>query len=369
MEEKSKSANKNADKNKNLKKVISYLLVIFLVPAFVMLAFFSTLSATVFNPDFHKNNLVEANTYVRLINDGVPSIVLNVKSENDDIYDYLIRRGVIYLFQQFVTPEWLESKANLGIDQIYTFISTPGSPDEYLNKIETFRTQYLLNASKQISIIQTSIPICEDQNNALKLFMPNVDCTSMNHTLDEIRNELGDIQVRVAKIEVQLNEASLQLEKYIKIIFALKNFVSNLTTYIWINSVLCLLAMLVLGLLQFKNIASMLKWVATPFLIASILILIKGYVLDKILALYINSLTLNITPEMDSIIYDVLNLTNTNIWAFMKTFGWIAFGLSLAMLVAGYVIERVNWKKVHEGVKKTYSNITHDKKKKKIKKK
>ncbi|MBU0731994.1 hypothetical protein KKC88_03890 [Patescibacteria group bacterium] len=355
------------EKNKNLKKVLSIIFVILLVPSFIALVDLSTLKATIFNADFHKQNLVEANAYERIIDDGVPSIILTVKSEDDNIYSYLVRQGVILAWKKFVTPEWLQQQTELGIDRGMAYLYTPGDPDEILNYIQTFRSQILPNASRSLNLIETSIPTCEDPNNILKAIWPNLDCVSMNTTLDTVRTEIANISDQVDQVEVQVNDLSIQVEQYIKIFFALRGFLANLVTYIWIASLLCGLFIAAIVLLQYRNIASMLKWLATPFLIASILVLIPAYAVGNAFAVVIQSMVLNLTPAMNNIIISILSVTSANTFGFMKCFGWWTFGISLAVLIAGYIVERVNWIKFNKKVKSSYQDVIHKNGKKKEK--
>ena len=364
-----KKSSKNQQKNKNLIKVLSVIFVVLLIPTFIGLVGLSTLKATIFNADFQKQNLVEANAYERVIDDGVPSIIMSVKSEDDNIYSYLVRQGVILAWKKFVTPEWLQQQTEVGIDRGMAYMYTPGNPDEILNYIDTFRNNILPNASRYLHMAETSIPTCEDPNNLLKTIFPNLDCTSMDNTLDTVRTEIAAISKQVDQVEVQVNEISIQAEQYIKLFFALRGFLSNLIAYLWIASMLCALFIAAIVLLQFRNIATMLKWLSTPFLIASILILIPAYAVGSAVNVAIQSIVLNITPALNSIITSIIDIMATNTFQFIKCFGWWTFGVSLAVLIAGYIVERINWHRVNKNIKTSYTKITHHKKKDKKSKK
>lgn len=366
---KKKSAKTKEEMNKGLVKAVSVVLVVVLVPAFIALACLSTFRATVFNPEFHKQNLLEVNAYQRLVDDGIPSVILDFKSEHDNIYSYLVRQGLAFAVKQFLPPEWLQTQAEMGIDRGMAYLYAPGDPDEILNYIQAFRSQVLPNAGRVFSLLETGIPRCEEEGNIIKTLWPEADCARVNKTLDQVRDEVSAISAQVDEVEARADDLAARAETYVRYLYALRSFVSSLVTYIWIASLLCGLLMLGLLLLHLKRPASMLKWLATPFAVASVLILIPAYGVGAAFRTVIQSLVLNITPAMDSIIRAFLQTTAENAFAFLKLFGWITLGASVIALVAGYVIERVNWKTFNRNVKNTYRKTVGKKGKKKTAKK
>ena len=362
MIEKNKPNTINAEKNKKINTFFSYLLAFLIIPTFICLAFFSTLHYTIFNPDFHKKNLIQTDAYNRLIQDGVPSVILSIKNENENIYDQLIRRGAILVFQKFVTNEWLQSQTEIVIDQGLAYLSTPGNPDKILSELKTFQTQYLPKASNLLSTVESSIPACEDKNNIIKGLFPAIDCNNINYTLDQVREEVKSIRVQALNIEGQVNSYINQAETYIILFFALRNFISSLGTYIFILSLLVALYVIILAILQYRNISSMLKWLAAPFIIASVFTLLITLAIKNITSVTIESLALNINPEIDAIIRDILSVTSSNFICYLKTFAGITLGISVALLIAGCVVKRVNWEKPRAKAKSFYHKIVHKKK-------
>lgn len=343
-------ANKKTKSNQQIKKVISYILVILIFFSFLGVVFFHASKAKVFNPEFYKESLVEANTYQRLINDGVPSVILTTNTQEDNLADFLTRKAIVYLLKKLVTPEWLRNETEVVVDRFFVFLSTPGEQEKILNFLDNFRETYLTNASQQLAVIERSIPKCE--GDIITVFFPNVDCAKVNESLDQIRQVLNESQTEVAALEAQLTDMTNRVESYVKVTYALSGFIQKTPTYFWLSLVLTLLFVAGLILLRYKNIPSILKWVSTPFILAAGFVLILAYVIHWTVGVYFDSLILKTTPEMRSILVDIMTTTANNLFGYIKIFAWITFVIALIILISGFVIERVDWRKVARKVKK-----------------
>ena len=350
-----KKHKKQTDKHAKLKKGLSTIIVTLLVPVFLSLLFFSTLEATLFNADYYKQSFVEADTYNRLVSDGVPSIILKTENQNDDFFDFIIRKSTIYVFQKLVTPEWLQNETEVLVDDAMVYMSTPGDSTKIINFLDTFRDEYVVNASSTLAMLENSLPTCEE--NLIIAFFPEVDCSEVNKSIDEVRAELKASRADVEEMETQLVTLTNDVERYVKIFYALRTFIHDVPMYKWGSLGIMTFLLLLLCLIRFRNVASLLKWASVPFMIASLLMLFVNFIARRIADIYFNSLVLSTTFEMEQIIRDLILTISNNFFHYVFSFSLVTLIISALLLTSAYVIEHVDWRKTKQSAHKLLKKV------------
>ena len=112
------------------KKTASLIYSIIIVPVFAIFLFSLVLKTTIINPNYYKANLKKVDAYNRLIQDGIPSLLLQSKTANNDAgYS---KDLMVFVIREAVDPVWLENLTNKIIDQTVAFFPPPAKPGENL---------------------------------------------------------------------------------------------------------------------------------------------------------------------------------------------------------------------------------------------
>lgn len=344
---------KVSGKVKGLSWVLAILIVIFL--GFTLL--FWSLSTTAFSDNFYKKSFSQADFYNRMVQDGVPSIILETDTENDNLMDTLMRQGIVFIFQKLVTPDWLQQETEGVIDKTFSYLKSKDTTQESQIKdfLGQFNQETVSDIDNQVTVILNSIPTCEQV--MLPTLFPGINCEEMNNTLNQIKTEIKTGQEELQDITPELLATNARIQQDIDYLIEFKNFFKNVPLYFGLALILLGLVTLALAFLRHKNVPSMLKWLSVPYFIVSVLLLLKVEILKYLVIKYIGNLQIDTTVEMKSILIDVMNTTVVNLFLPLQKVGWLILILSVLLFIVAIILDRIDIKKAFDVVEKKFEKI------------
>jgi len=321
----------------NTKKLISLICAILIVPTLIVFLFSLTLKTTVINPAFYKSNLKKADTYDRLVSEGVPSLIMDSDVGKGVVTSPIAKSIVVYVLQKSIDPAWIESLVNATIDQVVKIFSTYSPAAPKVNLDLKNGELYLSRVSEGLLILQQLVPSCSDQSQI-------ANCQKMSVNLDQIKSQIGKIQTKIDAINLSSVDIGKQIYQANSFIISLQKFVREVNNFFYGSLVILLALILAIIGLEYRKLSAMFKFISLPLVIGSIAGFLIIWPIKAISSAGSNSLNLDLPDAMNSIIADVIQ---ANVDGIFQKFGLIA-GIVLGIFVIVYVgvliLEKTNSK-------------------------
>ncbi len=328
----------------NWKSVLTTICAIILTVVFTLFLFTFCLKNTVINPDFYKNNLHKADTYNRIINEGIPSLIMQSTISENTFNDILIKKAVIYVLQKSIPSQWVESQVNKIIDSIATFLSSPQK--EFHTDIDLDQTQlYLTQTSNSLILLSQIIPSCEKTNDLKqeKNQLPNtqIDCEKMSTSLDEIKE---DIELFANKVDLIANynlNISQKIKSSIRTISNIKIFIKDIGDYMWISLFISLILIVTIILLQIKNIYKSIEIISLAFIVSATIFLLAALITNPIVKYNLTQdINFIVNPDIKSIITETIEVNVKEFYNYIKLTSIIAITISLIAYFVSYFLNK-----------------------------
>lgn len=316
----------------NFKKTLTLICGIIFIPLLSVFLFSLTLKNTLLSPQYYKNNLKKIDAYNRIVNQGIPSLILEMHISDNGLTDTLAKEISVLLIQKLVDPGWLEQLTTDFIDKTVVFLQDP-------NKEITLNlgnaNKYLTKFSAALQIAEEIIPACDQVSNEklLSSVLPGFspDCSQMSTNLDEIKKDLGQIRQEVDKINLGIVKADQMIVKTNSFINNLRQFINYLNIYFWISLIGMIILISVIVTLEWKNPAFILEAVSLFTAIGSFLTLILSLLADKIVPKTLGNQEILLSTAIRSIIDDFLQITISGVFQLLQTYTSSLLIISLAV--------------------------------------
>jgi len=342
-----KSANKENKKIViywSVRKIVTLICAILIVPALIVFLFSLTLKTTVINPEYYKNNLKEINTYDRIVNQGIPSLILEMHISDNELTDSLARELSILLIQKLVDPTWIEQLTDEFIDKTANYFQNPG---EGISLDLTSSQYYLNKLSTGLVILEQVIPDCKQTSNdssvtkTASLLNLSLDCSKMSTNLDEIKSDLSGIKQQVDNINLGVVEFDQTVKKANTFIQTVNKFLRYVNVYLWASLILMIILTSVIIVLQWKNTTLIFKSISFFSGVGSFFTLTFGFLANKLIPTnLLDNQQIVLSPTITDIINDFLQVTITGIFHQLEIYATILFLISLLVYFSTLVIEK-----------------------------
>lgn len=303
-----------------------------------------TLKNTALNTQFYKDNLKKADTYNRLLIEGVPSIILDSTLTGNQISNMLAQKAVIYVIQKSIPAEFIEKEVNAIIDKIAQFLAKP--TEDYKFNIDLIQfNSYLKQSSDGLILLSQILPSCKETQDlnqeASKLLNTSISCKETDVNLDEIKKSITSLAVEIEKI----NTAGVNINNDIKQAFAtitnIQIYIKSITDYMWGSLILMMIFIMAIVLLQLKNICKIFRYISLPIGIGSLLVFLGAIVSQNMtLKSFYENLNSNLSPVMQSIINDLIKTNITQFYYYAKTVSGYTFLTALIIYLVFYFVDR-----------------------------
>lgn len=320
----------------NLRKTISLIGAILIVPIFLIFIFSLTLKQTILNPQFYKDNLKKADFYNRLIDEGIPALILEGEISDHELTDSLAKEITAYVAKEVIKPAWVEGLTGKVIDQTANFFAYPNQ-EITLNLKDS--KEFLTKLSDGLMLFEQMIPTC---NEAEQGSAASLGCSKMGNNINEIKQDLQGIRQKITQIHLGVVKLDQDVKKAGSFIQGIRGFVRDINLYFWISLILLLILIGLIVLLESGDIPFMVKAISLPLAVGSLIALIVAWLMQFLVP---KDYPINNLPvAMQNIINDVLKINIAGIFRCLEIASGIILGIFLVLYIVVLVLEKKDFK-------------------------
>lgn len=328
------------------RKIFSSCLTILFVPFFLITILFIGAKLSIFNPNFYTKILDKTNFYTEICQ-SLPGALSQSFTQKDGSTAFapLTANDLASSLQESISPTWLKDNLQKSIIAIINYGSGKIYSIDIIIPLKDLKNSIIDNLSKKFNTKITGLPVCTDQQ-LQQLQSQNTNPLSQNCipsgiNIDEIKKQFNDgltsgkdSLLTVLPDQYNLNDI---FNKNPAILMNLKKFFdySNLLFYILI--IVSALLILIIALINIKNISIMLKWISIPLFIAAILFLLSTIFGNLILNSMTSNLALNLPQEIKSLVYSLIGTATNQFFSFYYYFCTILILLSVMLLIVAVI--------------------------------
>ena len=295
------------------------------------------LKVTVINPNFYKENLKKSDTYQKLLSEGIPSLITGVNFSQDESINLLARQGINYIITKAIPASWVQKQTETLIDKVANFLG-----ESHTNPAVTLQLNdmniYMAQINDGLTILEQLIPSCADaskDNTVLKqLLNTSIDCNNLNYNLDDIKTTIAKTKTEISKLQVTQMDITSKINQAYDALGGIQHFVRNVNIYFWTSLILFLLMIILIVLMQLKNVFAMLRYLSYPIIIGSILVFICSLIAKNVVLAKLDAnLSMDINPAIQAIVNDFARVSVTNIFTQIELSSGILAGIGLTLLI------------------------------------
>jgi len=334
---KEKSTNKDNKKIViywNVRKTIALICGLLFVPVFIVFIFSLTLKTTIANPQYYKDNLKSIDAYNRIVNKGIPSLILEMHVSDNKLTDSLAKELTVFLIQKFVDPVFIEDISETFIDKTIAFFQ---KSDQEINLDLSNYQKHLEKLSNGLLVLEEIIP---DSTMTTETSDSTASASKIVTNLGEVKKDLGGIRLAIDKIDLGMVRADQTVKKINGFIQIIHKFMVYINVWLWA----CLAAMIILigaiAFLQWKNLALIIKLVSFFTGIAAFLSLVIAFITDKLVPKSLGNQNILLSASIRGIIDDFLKITISGIFERLETYSAVILVISVAVFGSVLVVER-----------------------------
>ena len=320
------------------KKTISLIAAILLIPAILIWIFAFVLKTTTINPGYYKSVLMKANTYDRLIKDGIPSLIVGSTVSQDAATDILSKELIVFVIQKSVDPIWVQNLTEKVIDQIVVFLGSDNTTGKKIEVNLADAETFLDKTNDGLILLNQMIPSCNENDTGSNLLSAmatgTVNCKDMNVNPDEVKKDIVVTQEKISDFKLGMVNLEKDVTQVNDVIVFIQKFVKNVNSYFWWSMTISLALILLIIILNLTDWLAASKFISVPLLLASVFSFGIILVLNPIASVDYTNLALNLPYEMNAIVADVLKYQTLGIFHRLE----ITTGIILAVALIIYFI-------------------------------
>lgn len=306
------------------KKIVALICAILLVPTIMVFIFSLTLKRTVINPEYYKSNFKKADVANRLINEGIPALILDQSISQKKLKDAFAKDLIILVIQKSIDPAWINTLLDKTVDEIVVFFK---DAEKAGGKIEI----NLADTSKLIDKVSAGLMILEQTVPSCNTAGSTIDCSKIN--FDSIKAEITKTRTAVDDINIGVVNIQDQVSQVNSYFVAIQTIVREINTAFYLSlAFLIFFCLLIIGL-EYKNIPFLGKIVTLPLAIGSFLSLIIIWLTKPVSLGSLGLINFNLPEAMNNIIADVIKI---NIAGIYNKYALIS-GIVLTICILAYV--------------------------------
>lgn len=318
------------------KKTISLICAILLIPVFAVFLFSFVLKTTVISPHFYKTNLKKIDAHSRLIQEGIPSLILQNSNQSNVFSNDLI----IFVIQKAVNPAWVESLTNVIIDKTVALLSSRHQTAENIDINIQDANSFLTQVNNGLLVLDQLVPSCSQaQGNEASIICKNADTNldTIKTNIDSTREKINEVNLKTINIESEISQANAFLG-------VIHTLIANINLYFWTSLILLLALIATIIILQVNNLPMMAKFISLPIIISSAFGLIVAFITQSFTPSNFDLVNLNLPTEMESIITDFIKTNTFGVFHWLEICSVIALGLFLVKYLVVVILEKRGFK-------------------------
>lgn len=342
------------------RKIFAFLLILVFIPVFIINVFIFTSKASLLNPLYYKDQFSKNNIYESIINEGLPVLSELGNENNNELNQVLKSSDLLEIADNVVTPDWLEKQFNGFFDGINDYILSKSNKlnikinlGEIKPTLAKEVSEKLPDLFKDAASNIESMPTCtENEMQELSKKTGNdrvLNCIPSGFSRDLILNYTKDISsssnindelVKNIPDEFDLGN-TIEKSNFMKFLTLYRSNYQYIQGGMYIILAFAAFLLILIGLLIFKPISSVFRWLANAILIpATILLsgsLITKFLMPKLLSIYPNNLS-------SGLIKLILGVTQALIGPFLNTIIYITATLVIIAIITHIIISVKNIK-------------------------
>lgn len=309
----------------SLKKTATLICGIVFIPVFLVFLFSLTLKNTIVNPQYYKDNLKKIDAYNRIVNQGIPSLILEMHISDNKLTDSLAKELTVFLIQKFVDPVLIEEISETFVDKTIAFFQKPNQEINLdLNKYEG----KLNKLSNGLMVLEEIIP--ESTASASK----------MATNLGEVKKDLGGIRLAIDKIDLGMVRADQTVKNINSFTQIIHKFMIYINVWLWVSLAAMIILIGVVAFLQWKNLALIIKLISCFAGVGAFLSLVIAFITDKFVPKSLGNLDIILSTSIRDIINDFLKITISGIFQRMETYAAVILLISVVVFASVLILER-----------------------------
>ncbi|MHA1372137.1 MAG: hypothetical protein ACTSRA_20760 [Promethearchaeota archaeon] len=298
------------------RKILSGCLVAIFIPFFIVLILGFAAKSTFLNPDFYKNQLSKEEVYTKIISHGLSLFTQNMIVSDTPIIG---SDSLALTIQSTIKPEWVKEQFSTFFNSISNYISGKTNTLSGRISFKEFKKNLSNKLNETANQSIENLPECTDEqmkqfdiNNVEDISKISLDCIPSGNITDNIKDGFkkmisGSFIIETIPDEINLSEFG---NKNIDILNTLRKTFKYISWGTYILLYINLLMLLFIGLLIYKPIDSVMRWIATAIVIPSSVvfitaiigyssskIIVKNFILPPEAAVQLISLTVDIAQK------------------------------------------------------------------------
>jgi len=325
----------------SLRKTLTLLVGIFFIPVFVVFLVSLTLQQTVVNPTYYKDSFKHIDAYNRMVNQGIPSLILKTRLSDDAITDTVAKDISTLVLQKVIDPSWIEGATDTLIDSTIDFL-TKKNQDITLNLSDA--RGYLTSASNSLLIITGLIPTCDPTPTKATVSKTSVPvdlsflCTNKEINFDEIKKNLESIRQEINTVNLE----AVKFDEIVSLIntdlMAVRTFAKDIRIYLVISITMLAILIVVIVFLYRERINSIIFSLSLFTGIGSGLALLIGVLGNQVVPKTISqSREIILSPSIRAIINDFLDASISGVFSRLELYAGVTLVVSALLFILAYI--------------------------------
>lgn len=322
-------------------KVLFYLWGILFAVAFFVFVLSLSIKATFLNPQYYKDNLKKVDAYTRIINDGIPSLLLTVQISDDQLTDSLAKEVATILIQKAIDPAWLESMTDTFINKTVEFLRNPN--ESVSLNLTDFNTT-LEKVSKSLLVLEELIPGCKDVTaakassnktvaKAASLIPATLDCTDSSESLDEIKKDIGGIREKIDLVNLNAIQVGQIVSDANTFLQKIRSFIKEVNVYFWASLVSLMVLILGYFIVKRDDILGALQRASFVGAISAFLTLVIGFIAGQVTPQTLGNEQVAFSPAMKMIANDVVKSLVSGFFQYFEVCALVVLVASIILYV------------------------------------
>jgi len=325
----------------SLKKTLTLIIGIFFIPVLVIFLVSLTLQQTVINPRYYKDSFKHIDAYNRMVNQGIPSLMLKTKLSSDVFTDTIAKDISTLVLQKVIDPAWVEGATDTFIDTTIGFL-TKKNHEITLNLIDARR--YIMSASNSLLIITGIIPTCDQTQTKTTLSKTSVPvdlsflCANKDINLDEVKKNLETIR----KDLITINLEAVQFDEIVSLINtdlkAVRTFAKDIHIYVGVSMIVLVIFIGAIVFLHRRRLNHIIFSLSLFTGIGSGIALFMGFIGNQFAPKTIDqSREIMLSPSIRAIINDFLEASISGIFLRLEIYAGVLLVVSALLFILAYI--------------------------------
>lgn len=332
------------------RKIFSTLFTLIFLPIFFITIMFFSLRFSLFNANFYKSTFTRANFYNELLSQDSASILKSLTQNGQNLLGPLSADDLGAAINQSVDQNWAKTEINTTFDQLLNYVTNKSAKISAIYNFADQKKKLIDNISAKLNEKINALPICtssqlkelqnQDGGNAA------LSCRPAQMSAADFQNSLMEgltgKEGLFTKIPDQYNLGDI-ISKY-SFLNSAQRFYSFYNIGSWVALGVSLFLLLIIALINMKNIARMLKWLSIPMLIVSAPILIFSLFGNLLAPVLLSGYLITLSAVLKDLIRSIIQSASGQFFGSFEIIAGAVVLISIIMLIISSILNKKEMK-------------------------